>query len=60
MKRASYKDAISWLAAMDDNEWLDSVDNQMLSVSASLVVHIFDVDNEKIIKDLKREIEKLG
>lgn len=58
MKRASYREAIEWLAYNDDNEWLDDVDDPSPSVSAGLVRDLFDVDTDKLIKDLKRACAK--
>jgi hypothetical protein len=56
MKRASYRDAISWLAQMDDNDWLYE-DEKTLSVAASLVRDVFDVTEAKLIADLERELD---
>ncbi len=69
MKRASYRDAINWMAYNDDTTWLDArsrhqiypratVHEQkpILSVTASLVADLFDVTPEKLIKDLQRAI----
>lgn len=57
MKRASYKDAIFWLAHNEDSQWAkyrDGTPDGYLSVSASLVADIFDVDHEKIRADVFR------
>ncbi len=57
MKRASYRDAINWIAYNDDTTWLDDVlgDGKICpSVTASLVADLFDVTPEKLIKDLRR------
>jgi len=59
MKRASYRDAIDWIAQNDspaDDDALDANAVQYL-VSSVLVADIFDVPNEKVGKDVvKRRI----
>lgn len=57
MKRASYREAIEWLAYNDDNEWLDD-EEPSPSVSAGLVRDLFDVDTEKLCADLKKACAK--
>ena len=59
MKRASYREAIEWLALNDDNHYLEEEADVGLSVSASLVSDLFDVGDAKVLVDLKRKIEKL-
>jgi hypothetical protein len=53
MKRASYKTAVEWMAYNDDTTWLDE-DEPIISVSAALVRDIFEVDDAKLFKDLRR------
>lgn len=57
MKRASYRDAIAWIALNDDTEWLRD-ETPMISVTAALVSDLFDVPEDRIIKDLGRYIAK--
>ncbi len=52
---ASYKDAISWMADMDDNEWLGEP-NQIPSVTASMVSDIFKKPMAKVVRDLEKAI----
>jgi hypothetical protein len=59
MKRASYKEAITWLAVNDDTFWLIE-DNSCLSVTAALVSDLFGVSEEKMTKDLIKECIFLG
>lgn len=59
MKRASYREAIKWIVYNDDIEWLDDED-PIPSVSAALISDMFDVEHEKVVSDLKREIRKSG
>lgn len=56
MKRASYREAIRWIADNDDTQWLND-DEPMFSVTAALVADLFDVDTDRVTKDLRRELE---
>lgn len=59
MKRASYRDAIGWMAWEDDTEWLsDGVG--AISVTACLVADIFDVPREKVEVDLRKAVAKMN
>lgn len=58
MARASYKDAIWWMAANDDTEWVND-DEPIMSVTATLVADLFDKDHETVIRDLRKQLEKL-
>ena len=53
MKRASYREAINWLASYDDNEWLKDT-SPIMSVSAALVSDIFGVDEARVMADIRR------
>lgn len=57
MKRASYREAIRWIATNDDTEFLN--EDGILSVTASLVADMFEVPDEKVREDLKREIARV-
>lgn len=57
MKRASYREAVYWLAWNDDTHWLDD-EHPMLSVSTAMISDIFGVGDEKITADLRREVAK--
>lgn len=54
---ASYKDAINWMAEMDDNLWLGE-HNQIPSVTASMVSDIFNKSMHKVVKDLEKAIRE--
>lgn len=57
MKRASYREAILWMAHNDDNEWVEKDDP--VSVTAALIADLFDVEQEKVKADLIRQLEKM-
>ena len=57
--RASYRDAIFWIAANDDTEWLEKGPDEPPCVAAALVADLFKVSSEKVRADLVREIERL-
>ena len=54
MKRPSYKQAIEWIVDMDDCYWVQD-ENPIASVTACMVADLFDVDLERV----KRDIAKL-
>ncbi len=57
MKRATYKRAIAWLAANDDNEWLrDEI--PVFSVAAVLVSDLWDKEAE-LCTDLVKELRHI-
>lgn len=58
MKRASYREAIRWLAYNDDTQWLHDAD-PIESVSTALVADLFGVDVERVTRDLRREVNKI-
>ena len=59
---ASYKQAIEWLADMDDNEWAQTGDYDahglMLSVAASMVRDLWKKDEKTVQQDLLKQIWK--
>jgi hypothetical protein len=61
MQRASYRQAITWLASNDDCYWLGDHDAHgcILSVTASFVRDIWDVPEEKLLADLRRELKRV-
>lgn len=54
---ARYADAIFWLVANDDTEFLDDP-NGSLSVTACLVSDLFSKDDKQVRSDLIRERTK--
>lgn len=57
MKRASYRDAIRWIAENDDVEWLED-DDPIPSVTAVLVADLFDVEVDRVTGDLRKAVKK--
>lgn len=58
MARAiGYKAALDWIINNDDTEWLED-DEPIISVTAAFVADIYDVDQNKVVADLKRRKEK--
>lgn len=57
---AAYKDAIFWVVANDDTEWLDDLigGEYIMSVTACLVQDLFNKTREHVIADLIRERER--
>lgn len=55
MKRASYRDAIDWLANNDDCGWIEEPQFG-LSVAASAVRDVFGVDDAKVLADVRRKL----
>jgi hypothetical protein len=52
---SSYREAIDWIAANDDNDWLEEEPAaQMPSVTASMVADLFEVPMAKVALDLAR------
>ena len=57
----SYRKAIEWIAAEDDTDWLDDQDDDLkTSVTASLVMDVFDCTEEEVVRDLRNAIKRLG
>ena len=58
MKRASYRDAVAWIAAMDSPG--DDLTEQECGelVTACLVADTFDVPTEKVARDVFRARER--
>jgi len=59
MKRATYKRAIEWLAANDDNDWLRDSNILMMSVSASLVMDLWGKEATELRADLVKELRHI-
>ena len=57
--RPSYRRALRWIVENDDTEWLsDEGGDVTLSVTAALVADLFGLTDEKVDKDLRRELKK--
>lgn len=61
MKRASYREAIDWIANMDSGGDDDADDPEVvrLLITSQLVADIFDVDDLKVGQDVVRRRKKL-
>ena len=60
MKRASYRAAIFWIANNDDTDWVRADPESALgcpSVTASLVADLFEVDTERVRRDVARAMD---
>lgn len=64
MKRASYREAIAWIALNDDPGATDALDSNSIkgNVTVVLIADIFDIDPTKVAIDvvLKRLQNKKG
>ena len=58
MKRASYREAIDWLVSYDDNDWVKDT-NPIISVSAALISDLFDVEEARVISDIRKKRDVL-
>jgi hypothetical protein len=58
--RRSYRRALAWIVENDDTEWLAPDDDGQVipSVTASLVADLFGHSDEKVARDLQREMKK--
>ncbi len=61
MKNPGYREAINWLAGNDDCHWLGDYDahGSMISVTAAMVRDLWDVSDDKLIKDIKIVLRKI-
>jgi hypothetical protein len=53
-----YKKAVAWLAGNDDNEWLRA-ETPLVSVTASLVMDVFDKSEAELLRDLMKELRHI-
>lgn len=63
MKRASYRDAVRWIASEDDTEFMHDDEGrpeELSSVSCALVADLFDVSIKRVVDDLRRELKRTG
>ena len=62
MKRASYRDAIDWIAQNDSAGDDDAGDPEVAGhlVSSVLIADIFDVSTERVGRDVVRKRVQLG
>ena len=58
---ATYKQAVQWIAANDDCYWLGDYDGHgpIMSVTACFVRDLWDKTDEKVLKDIRRELKKV-
>lgn len=55
MKRPGYREAIRWMVLNDDTSWVDD-ERPIITVTAGMVADLFDVEQARVIKDLRREL----
>jgi hypothetical protein len=58
VKRPGYREAVEWLAGNDDCYWLADTD-LIPSVCACMVRDLFDVDESKLYRDIRRAIKRV-
>ena len=58
-RRASYRQAIDWIADNDDTEWLRDLGDEVIpSVTASLMADVFLREIEAVVQDLRRALKR--
>ena len=57
---ARYKDAIFWIVANDDTDFLDDPDYTGLSVTASFAADMFGKKDDEVRADLLKERKRQG
>lgn len=58
MRRPGYREAVEWIALNDDNEWLHD-ESPIISVTAGMVRDLYDVDQDRLIADLRRYLARM-
>lgn len=59
---ARYQEAIDWIAANDDTEWVNHAEDWALgteSVTAALVADLFGKESSQVRKDLVRALKRI-
>ncbi len=51
-----YLKCLVWIAEYDDTDWLNEPGVPDPSVTASMIAHVFDIDDLKVKNDLKRAL----
>lgn len=59
VKRPGYREAIEWLAGNDDCQWVAPDETGGISVAAALVRDLFDVPDDRLVKDIRRALKRL-
>lgn len=55
----TYAQAIKWIALHDDTEWLfDAPEERLLSVTATMVAHLFDRTDKELMADLEKALDE--
>lgn len=57
-KRASYKEALYWIAAMDDWNFLDD-ESPIPSVTVCMVADLWGKTDAEVMRDLRKTIKNL-
>lgn len=55
--KPSFRAAIRWMADNDDTDWLDD-EEPIISTTASLVADLFGAEPDRVIKSLRRALER--
>lgn len=56
---ARYRDAIFWIAANDDTEFLNDDDADMsISVTCAFIVDLFNKPQSQVIADIRAELKR--
>lgn len=58
MRRPGYREAIDWIAGNDDCYWLAEAE-PCISVSTALVRDLWDVSDDRIIRDIRRALKRI-
>ena len=59
MKRASYREAIQWIAYNDDISGILDKDGPFATVTTCLIADIFDTTTERVTKDVANAFRKM-
>lgn len=59
MKRPGYRETLEWIALNDDVYWLAD-DEPIICVTLAMVRDLFDVEQDKIIADLRRTLKRVN
>lgn len=58
MKRPGYREAVEWIALNDDVHWLRDYES-IMSVTACMVRDLYGVEQDKLVKDLRRVLKRV-
>ena len=58
VKYPGYRQALFWVAANDDTEWLKD-EPPIISVTAAMICDLFGVEEQRLIRDLRRMVKRV-